>query len=84
MIYLTEVAGSGVARKYDTAIKHAIEVLRDFPALGPPRPELGPQVHARIVDPYVILYDFDGEELVLVLRILHGRRNITHDVLREP
>ena len=79
---LSVVAGIGVARKYARGLQAAINRLVDFPGLGAPRPELGPETRLVIVDPYLIIYDGGPKSAeVLVLRILHGHRNVTPEVI---
>jgi toxin ParE1/3/4 len=81
--YLSDVAESGIARRYARDIRASIRRLAELPHIGPPRPELGANVRISIVSPYLILYDpdsFDG--IVHVFRILHGSRNITRKMLR--
>lgn len=81
--YLLKIAGRHTARKYDARIKRVIENLEDFPEIGPLRPEAGAGVRMLVVRPYLILYSQEphtGE--VLILRILHGARNIDEDLVR--
>lgn len=80
--YLKAVAGSRVAAKYARNIRAAINRLTDFPGLGTPRPELGDATRVLVVDPYLIFYDGGPDSrAVLVLRILHGRRNIDAEMI---
>jgi toxin ParE1/3/4 len=86
--HLAEVAGPRVARKYDDSFKRAIENLSTAAGIGSPRPHLGPETRLTIVTPYLIFYDGGPHsDSVQVLRILHGRRNITPELIargREP
>jgi toxin ParE1/3/4 len=44
---------------------------------------LGPNVRIGIVSPYIVIYRYaKNDDLVVVLRILHGRRKITGKMLR--
>jgi plasmid stabilization system protein ParE len=80
--HLTDKAGARVARKYEQLIQKAVVRLRRFPESGSPRPELGEATRIVIVDPYVIFYDWLPEqETALILRILHGRIEMTAGVL---
>jgi mRNA-degrading endonuclease RelE of RelBE toxin-antitoxin system len=37
-----------------------------------------------VISPYVLIYDFDSSsDTATVLRIVHGRRNITVDLIRR-
>lgn len=87
--YLTAVAGARVARKYDTQIRRAIAALRDFPGFGAPRVDLGDETRIIVVDPYIVFYDGGPEsQKILILRILHGHRDITQKLIargrRDP
>jgi plasmid stabilization system protein ParE len=79
---LSVVAGKGVAKKYARGFQAAINRLVAFPGLGAPRPELGPETRFVTVDPYLVFYDGSPKSAeVLVLRILHGHRNVTPEVI---
>jgi toxin ParE1/3/4 len=81
--YLTEIAGSRIAGKYADAIDDAIARLADMPGAAAPRPALGPDVRITVVRPYLIIHEHRrGEGTLHVLRVVHGRRNITADILR--
>jgi toxin ParE1/3/4 len=54
------------------------ELLSSFPLTGEGRPDLDKEARHVIVGPYLTLYRIrDGD--VEIVRILHGRRNITSD-----
>jgi|GEM_PF-4839202 len=55
---------------------------QDFPLIGEARPWLGKGVRRVVERPYLIFYRL-GENVVLVLRVLHGARRITRRLLRE-
>ena len=86
--YLTDVAGARTARTYDSRLKQASDDLAVSPGIGSPRAHLGADTRLIIVNPYLIFYDGGPDsDVVHVLRILHGRRNITPDLVargREP
>lgn len=79
--YLTQEAGHPVAGRYAGAFDTDYDRFARFPRIGPRRPALG--AHARIwaVRPYVIVYDYI-DDAVIVLRTLHGRRGITRRIIR--
>ena len=80
--HLSDVAGVRVARKYEARFKQAVGLVRDFPGIGTPRPELGAGTRLLLVDPYLIFYDgAPACEHVRVLRILHGRREISEGII---
>jgi plasmid stabilization system protein ParE len=56
--------------------------LTEFPAIGPLRTALGPKARIGIIQPYLIVYDYADGGTVTVLRVLHGRRKITRDLVR--
>ena len=78
---LNERAGYRVAMRYAEEFKAAYRRLAHNPAGGPPRRSLGPKTRLAIVLPYVVIYDHE-DDAVTVLRVLHGRRNITRDLIR--
>jgi toxin ParE1/3/4 len=81
---LTEVVGLPTARKYHDAIRDAANNLRDFPASGSPRPGLGATARVIVIDPWLMFYEFDsGKGAVSIVRILHGRRDITGDLIQR-
>jgi plasmid stabilization system protein ParE len=79
---LSVLAGKGIAKKYARRLQAAINRLVHFPGLGAPRREVGPETRVVIVDPYLIFYDGGPRSAeVLVLRILHGHREITPELI---
>jgi toxin ParE1/3/4 len=80
--YLEGVAGPRVAARYSSRFEQAIVRLTRFPESGAPRPALGVNTRVAIVQPYLLIYDFTPDDNTLaLLRILHGRRNITRGLL---
>ena len=58
------------------------EARSDLLRIGAPRPSLGERVRIAIVHPYIVLYEYlHGSDLVQLLRVVHGRRKITKDLL---
>jgi len=86
--YLRQVAGNRVASDYGDRLRATINRVAQSPGIGSPRQFLGPETRQTGVCPYLIFYDGGpGSETVHVLRILHGRRNITPQLIargREP
>ena len=75
---LSDAAGPRTARKYDTEFKRVVRRLTRFPGIGAPRPQLGAETRIVTVAPFVVFYDGGPKSrMIHVLRILHGRRNIT-------
>src|SRR5262245_47184059 len=80
--YLTEAAGKRTAADYADRLRACINSAATFPGVGSPRPHLGPETRVTSVAPYLIIYDGGPHsESVHVLRILHGHRNITPEVI---
>jgi plasmid stabilization system protein ParE len=80
LTYLNRHAGHLVASRYATEFKNVYRDLAQFPDSEPSRPALGPMARIKLVRPYVIVYDRDVDS-VTVLRVLHGRRDITIKVI---
>ncbi|MEA2903945.1 MAG: toxin ParE1/3/4 [Alphaproteobacteria bacterium] len=84
LAYLQEEAGLVVADDYDKRLCETIERLVDLPESGAPRPLLGLSIRIAVVSPYVVIYDYSRDDDTLtLLRILHGRRDITEDLLHR-
>ena len=67
-----------VAARYDAECEALYRRLAMFPTLGSPRPRLGRFVRIGVVSPYVVIYRHEPEDdLVAIVRIVHGRRRIT-------
>jgi len=76
--HLVEVAGNRTAADYAERIQAALNRLVMFPGLGAPRPRFCRRTRMTSVPPYLIFYDGGPRSRVVeVLRIVHGRRNIT-------
>ncbi len=80
--YLSNEAGTGIARAYLTRFQRLNRLLVEQPDLGSPRPLLGRGVRMSIVAPYLVFYRRNGDQLS-ILRILHGRRKITNALIRH-
>jgi plasmid stabilization system protein ParE len=80
--YLAAKAGYATAERYNAAFRAALRRLGDFPDSGSPRPALGASVRIAVVYPFVVIYEHtDG--IVTIFRILHAKRDITRDLLRQ-
>jgi toxin ParE1/3/4 len=78
---LNERAGFNVATRYAAAFKAAYRRLAVAPTSGPPRSALGPRTRIAIVLPYIVIYEYENDSIT-VLRVLHGKRNITRDLVQ--
>ena len=84
LTYLEREAGLLTASDYERRFNTAIERLVDIPGIGAPRRSLGPNARIMVVYPYVLVYDYmQQDDTITLLRILHGRRNITRDLLKR-
>jgi plasmid stabilization system protein ParE len=86
--YLMEVAGRTIAADYGERLRAAVNRVAESPGIGAPRQHLGPETRLIIVGRYLIFYDGGPDsDTVHVLRILHGSRNITPELIargRQP
>jgi len=83
--YLALNAGPRTAAAYAERFSGAIERIIALPGSAPARPKLGPDTRVTIVYPYLLIYDFvPAADTATLLRVLHGRRNITEQLLKRP
>ena len=81
---LADKAGGKVALRYEADFDAFYRRLEQFPESGAPRRKLGATVRIGVVSPYVIFYRYVAtDDVALILRILHGSRNITRRMLRQ-
>ena len=82
---LTAKVGELVADRYEVEFDALYRRLATFPESGAPRPKLGRFIRIGLVSPYVVVYrHVPDDDLVAVIRILHGRRRITRRTLTQP
>ena len=83
LVYLEREAGARVAEAYGCKIGDCLTRLVEFPGIGTRRPALGGDTRIGIVRPYILIYDYaaDADTLTL-LRIVHGKRDITRRLIR--
>jgi toxin ParE1/3/4 len=76
-IYLATTSGSvDIADRQSIAFTDRFLLLARHPHIGRPRDEdLRPGLRSFTVGKYLIFYRVEGED-VLILRVLHGRRDI--------
>ena len=83
LYYLERVAGPRVADSYARRFRTTIDRLIQFPRSGAPRLTLGPNARVAVVPSYILIYDYGLEDDTLVLlRVLHERREITRELIR--
>jgi toxin ParE1/3/4 len=82
--YLNRRAAPRTVLKYQSLLTKLYDRLSDHPESGAPRPALGPTSRIGVVWPYVILYEYNkSADVVTVLRIIHGHRRISPEMLSE-
>lgn len=79
---LIDEAGSEVGRRFRRDVDDLFGRLTMFPRSGARRPGLGRNARIGVIAPYVVVYDYERDE-VLIQRIIDGRRNITRRLVRE-
>jgi plasmid stabilization system protein ParE len=83
LAYLRRKAGAAVADKYVDGFDAVTERLVLFPGIGSPQPQLGTDARAAMVEPYLLIYDYHRDrDIVVALRVVHGRRNINRELIR--
>jgi toxin ParE1/3/4 len=84
LVEIFKNAGASSLHKYDSQFSRTLARLEQFPNSGALRPKLGRNTRLCVVYPYLVYYRHSvAADSVLVLRILHGRRRITRETLRE-
>jgi plasmid stabilization system protein ParE len=82
--YLRREAGTGTAERYRALIQTSITRLRTFPDSGAPRRISGAFMRIAVVNPYVLFYEYErGEDLLILLRVLHGKVDINEKLFRR-
>ena len=80
--YLSFEAGQAVSRKFGDSLLKAFDRLTEFPGAGAARPRLSRDVRIWTVEPYVVFYRYAAkDDIVRILRILHGKRKFTRKLL---
>ena len=78
-------AGLRTVIKFRSLFAALYDRLADYPASGAPRPALGPNIRIGIVSPYIAIYAHsESDNTVMILRVIHGRREITSELLPGP
>lgn len=76
------IHSEAAAEQLTADLNERVRLLAGQPRTGRPRDDLAPGVRTTVVGRYVVLYRFT-DELVEVLRIIHGSRDVER-VFREP
>lgn len=81
---LQREAGAKTALRYAKRFSQVIERLGHFPLHAPARPALGVDTRIYMIYPYLIIYDFvAADDRVVLLRILHGKRDMSERILKR-
>jgi plasmid stabilization system protein ParE len=81
---LAKAAGIRIAAKYTALFGKLYDRLAEHPDSGAPRPSLGKDIRIGIVVPYIVIYrHHEADDIVTVLRVVHGRRNITSKLISD-
>lgn len=72
---LAAEASEQIATRFVTAIEARFEPLCHFPFSGPSREQLAPGLRVTFQNPYAIYY-IPQENAVVVVRVIHGARDI--------
>ena len=84
LYHLGREAGAPVADRYEADFEALYKLLANFPNSGAPRPILGKDMRIGVVFPYLVLYEFaEIDDVVTIMRVVHGRRKITRRLLRS-
>ncbi len=76
-------AGPVTAEKFNTRFDRLYERLANHPESCPLRPKLGPHIRIGLVLPYVVIYrHVEGADVVTIIRIVHGRRQLTRKLVQ--
>ena len=75
--------GQALAERFATAFEEKSQLLAQFPEMGRPRPEIATNLRSTLVHPYVLFYRLEGE-VVQIIRILHGKRDLRSIMEAEP
>lgn len=82
LAWLAGKAGNTAASRYAASFERLFERLAIHPAAGAPRPVLGASIRIGIVAPYIVIYQLiRTDNVVVILRVVHGRRKIAGSLL---
>jgi toxin ParE1/3/4 len=73
--YLEAVASKQIALRWVVRLEAAARGVADRPLVNPENPDLGGRRRV-LVRPYVIVYRLASPDLVRIVRILHGARDL--------
>ncbi len=77
-----ERTNSSAAQRCAMDFREKTEALARFPEMGRLRPEIASDLRSTLVWPYVLFYRVE-DDVVQILRILHGKRDLRRIMRRE-
>jgi toxin ParE1/3/4 len=81
---LNRQAGANAAGRYCKNFDDLYRRLAQFPDSGALRSKLGAGVRVSLVWPYVVIYEHvEKDDVVIIMRIVHGRRKIVRQMVRR-
>ncbi len=81
--YLLGSAGFETSNLYFARFSRLFESLSMHPESGSLQPHLGKGTRMRVVAPYNVYTDYnEAQDIVVILRVLHGSRKITRRMMR--
>jgi len=80
--YIEEAAGPLTSERFILRVDEVIQSLRFAPDRTRVRPDLRPALHMIHAEAYLVLYRI-VEDTVLILRVIHGARDISPDMFSE-
>jgi toxin ParE1/3/4 len=80
LLYGQLTLGEGQMRKFEAKLQRSLQLLARNPLSAQLRPDLGPDLRARSISPYIAFYRIE-EGVVMIARILHERRDVTGEVI---
>ncbi len=76
--------GPNALNELDLRFAQFFDQLATFPQGCQARLRLGREIRLGVVSPYSLIYRYDrSADHVIIIRILHGRRKITRNMLRD-
>lgn len=82
--HLSNEAGKAAAIAFAQKFEGIFDRIAAYPEVYPLRPSLGARIRIAAVWPYVVLYRYDQPRgTATILRLLHGRRDITADFMKR-
>jgi plasmid stabilization system protein ParE len=81
---LNRQAGANTAGRYSETFDDLYRRLAQFPNSGALRPKLGAGVRVSLAWPCVVIYEHvEKDDVVVIMRIVHGRRKIVPRMVRR-